>query len=223
MKTLKAFWEEVRPKMQQKKLIRTLGEIKIYEVDGSYIRDYIDVEFTNVGIHSEFDFIPENEIWLDETIQPSERKFLIDHALIKRKLKLHHVGDKKAEEIAARKEKDERRSSSGEMARIQPKKDFDPRKKLWKDIDGIKVYIVKAREIRDAYYVDFTEGGHSYVYGFIPKDEIWIGDDVYSSEWNYVLLHEYTERDNMKNKRWSYDKAHEKASEVEHIARLGKI
>ena len=58
------------------------GDLRIWVVDGSYIRGHIDEEFTNFGQHFRFSYIPENELWLDQEAHPDERKFFIDHLLM---------------------------------------------------------------------------------------------------------------------------------------------
>lgn len=72
-------------------------------------------------------------------------------------------------------------------------------------------------------FIEFVEGGHYYVDSypgykkFIPEDEIWI-DDVFLTkreDFNGILGHEWAERNLMKYKKWSYDKAHEYANRKE--------
>lgn len=72
-------------------------------------------------------------------------------------------------------------------------------------------------------FIEFVEGGHHYVDSypgykkFIPEDEIWI-DDVFLTkrqDFNGILGHEWVERNLMKYKKWSYNKAHEYANKKE--------
>ena len=83
----------------------------------------------------------------------------------------------------------------------------------------LKVYIVDGIKVRNMYKTDFVEGGTAFIYPFIPIDEIWIEDQVPEEERPFVLLHEFTERDLMRNERADYDDAHEQASKVEFAAR----
>jgi hypothetical protein len=62
---------------------------------------------------------------------------------------------------------------------------------------------------------DYLEGGHGYVYKWVPLNEIWLEDVVENSEKPLILLHEYTELMLMKYKGMDYDKAHSIASKVE--------
>ena len=74
----------------------------------------------------------------------------------------------------------------------------------------IKVWIVNGELVRDLFFVDFTEGGHGYVYPFIPHDEIWIDDDVNPRERKVILLHELHER-NLMSQGWCYHLEHKKS------------
>ncbi len=86
---------------------------------------------------------------------------------------------------------------------------------------SIKVWIVKGENVRDLFFLDFTEGGHGYVYSFIPKDEIWIDDDVEPDEIKFVLLHELHER-NLMSKGMKYEPAHIRSSNIEYYCRKHK-
>ena len=48
--------------------------------------------------------------------------------------------------------------------------------------------------MRSVFDIDFTAGGHDYVYEFVPENEVWIDDDIEEQERGYVLLHELHER-----------------------------
>lgn len=72
-------------------------------------------------------------------------------------------------------------------------------------------------------FKEFVQGGHHYVTSYpgyrknIPEDEIWI-DKVYVSEPTVlkgIIKHEFLERNLMKYKKWTYDKAHEYANKKE--------
>jgi hypothetical protein len=78
----------------------------------------------------------------------------------------------------------------------------------------LKVWIVSGALVRDLYFIDFTEGGHDFVYSFVPVNEIWLDDDLSERERKFVLLHEIHER-NLMAKGWSYDKAHADSSRIE--------
>jgi hypothetical protein len=107
-------------------------------------------------------------------------------------------------------------------------------KKLLKkySTDKLKIWIVDGEAVRTFLFIDFTEGGHGIVYSFIPKDEVWIDDDLSVQERKYVLLHELHERKLMIG-GWCYDttseaemktgiikkSAHKDSSEIESYCR----
>jgi hypothetical protein len=61
-------------------------KLKVFVVDGQYVRNNYNVDFTEGGHHYRFDFIPENEIWLDLDVNVKEIKFVLLHELIERRL-----------------------------------------------------------------------------------------------------------------------------------------
>ena len=72
-------------------------------------------------------------------------------------------------------------------------------------------------------FKEFVEGGHHYVTSYpgyklhIPENEIWV-DDIFKSkpeELKQIIQHEFIERNLMKYKKWSYEKAHEYANKRE--------
>jgi len=83
---------------------------------------------------------------------------------------------------------------------------------------NIQVWIVNGELIRDLFCIDFTEGGHDKVYRFIPKNEIWIDNDILRAEFRYVLLHEMHERILM-SKGLDYHSAHIDSSHIEFYCR----
>jgi hypothetical protein len=194
--------------------IKKYGEISMFTVwivDGSYVRKNLDEEFTNYGQHSRFSFIPENEFWIDHQRSPGEEKFYIDSMIVIHRLMSEGINKKIAIKVADKIEKRERAKSE------LMKREMILRKNKQKLIDSIhirllkeysndkiKVWIVNGEAVRDMFFLDFVEGGHGYVYPFIPKDEIWIDDDVEPNEIKFVLLHEAHERNLMK-KGWCYD------------------
>jgi hypothetical protein len=90
--------------------------------------------------------------------------------------------------------------------------------KLW---DGTEIYVVSGPYIRAHFYVDFVEGGHGYVYKWIPKDEIWIEDMEDNIDEALNLSHEIYEYTLMKyvSTKKEYDKAHECSANFEGLVR----
>jgi len=115
---------------------------------------------------------------------------------------------------------------------VQDIKDPSLHKKVLKTIkdsggEDVKICTINADFVRDLNpglnFDEFVDGGHYYVTSlpeykkWIPENEIWI-DDVFEMKPNdlrAIVLHEFTERNLMKYKHWSYDKAHEFANKKE--------
>ncbi|MDZ4385043.1 MAG: hypothetical protein U0944_01355, partial [Candidatus Moranbacteria bacterium] len=74
------------------------------------------------------------------------------------------------------------------------------------------------REVRAKLDPDFFLGGHNLVYGYVPKNEIWIDDAQDGREIKYTLLHELHEAKLME-KGTSYDNAHDFSLATEKAAR----
>lgn len=90
------------------------------------------------------------------------------------------------------------------------------------DVDGVKVWAVNGKLVRDRFNSDFSQGGHGYVYPWIPKGEIWIDEVLSLDEVPYVVEHERFERKLMKERGLSYDEAHELAKAREDWMRARK-
>lgn len=196
------------------------GDFQVWIVDGSYIRGHIDEEFTNFGQHYRFPYIPENELWIDQEAHHDERCFFIEHLLVENRLMAKGMPYGQAIIEADRAERKERRRA-GDVRRLthRGKQLPDPREvheRLWKRLEnGISVWIVNGRLVRSVFDIDFTEGGHDYVYEFVPEGEVWIDDAIEEAERGYVLLHELHER-NLMAKGWPYSKAHAESSRLEY-------
>lgn len=82
--------------------------------------------------------------------------------------------------------------------------------------DGIDIYKVDSEYIRDNIYIDWTMGGHAYVYpNFIPENEIWLESTMNLEDTFTTAIHEITERREMKVNGKSYNNAHDLANLVE--------
>ena len=210
------------PKLPYLKKVDQRGKISIWIVDGTYVRTHIDEEFTNYGQHYNFKFIPKEEFWLDKEGKPDEQKFFIDHLLVEHRLMEKGVDYNDALEQADKIELAERRKS-GDVRKLTKGKNLPDAEKvhvrLWKKLETpVSVWIIDGRLVRSVFDVDFTEGGHDYVYEFVPQNEVWIDNDLEEVERPYVLLHELHER-NLMAKGWDYDRAHEDSSKIEYHCR----
>ncbi len=195
------------------------GNLQVWVVDGSYIRGHINEEFTNFGQHYSFPFIPENELWIDQETKNDERRFFIDHLLVEHRLMAKGVPYNKALTDADKVERRERRRA-GDVRRLthhgqQLPEGREVHERLWKKLaNSVSVWIVNGRLVRSAFDIDFTEGGHDYVYEFVPGNEVWIDDAIEEKERGYVLLHELHERNRMAE-GLPYSEAHSESSRLE--------
>jgi hypothetical protein len=179
------------------------GDFAVWIVDGSYIRGHIDEEFTNFGQHYRYSYIPKMEFWIDKEAQHDERQFFIDHLLTEYELMRKGITYEKALSQADTRERVERRRAGDVRKMTQSGKKLP---------DGHDVHD------RSAFDIDFTEGGHDFVYEFVPENEVWIDDAIMEPERPYVLLHELHERNRMSS-GWSYNKAHAESSHIEYRCR----
>jgi hypothetical protein len=74
---------------------------------------------------------------------------------------------------------------------------------------------VDGNKVRSWYKTDYTEGGHGYVYRWIPKEQIWIEKDLDRWELPYIVSHEYIELRLMRDEGIDYDTAHSICSKFE--------
>jgi hypothetical protein len=195
------------------------GDIQVWIVDGGYIRGHVDEEFTNFGQHYRFKFIPQNEFWIDEEAENDERRFFIDHMLVEHRLMAKGMKYEEAIVQADLEERKERRRAGDVAKATQHGKKLPDgaaaHERLWKTLEnGVSVWIVNGRFVRSVFDIDFTAGGHDHVYEFVPKNEVWIDNDIKENERGFVLLHELHERNRMEN-GLPYSKAHAESSNLE--------
>jgi hypothetical protein len=198
------------------------GRISIWIVDGSYVRTHLDEEFTNYGQHYNFKYIPRDEFWIDQENSPDEQKFFIDHLVVEHHLMEKGVPYDQVLEAADKAERAERRGA-GDVKKMTKGGNLpNPKQvhvRLWKKLETpVSVWIVDGRLVRSVFDDDFTEGGHDYVYEFVPQNEVWIDNDLEQAERPYVLLHELHER-NLMAQGLDYDRAHADSSKIEHHCR----
>jgi len=221
--------------------IDTRGDIDIWLVDGKYIRDNMDPEFTNFSHHYIFSFIPQNEFWIDREHNKGEVDFFIDHMLIEHRLMSEKKDKSCAMDMGDRVERRERKNS--QLFKEIRRDDVDKEeliKKIHKELlkeysKNINVWVVNGELVRDFFYIDFTEGGHDRVYPFVPEKEVWLDDDLNPNERKFVLLHEIHERNLMPDNQQIhiqsgmlkedanytkvYGSAHKSASKLEYLCR----
>jgi 3-methyladenine DNA glycosylase AlkD len=206
------------------RLLRHIGDISVWIVDGAWVRRRLDINFTNFGQHHRFGFIPPDEFWLDEEYeQPGEDDFFIRHLLVEQRLMARGMGYVRALAYANRAERAERMKSSRIVRFFRVDSDERRLKLIHKKLLAsygrtIKVWLVDGELVRSWYFIDFTQGGHDKVYPFVPAGEVWIDDDLAPSERALVLLHELHERQLMVAGQ-RYHPAHDSACELEQRCR----
>jgi len=204
------------------KKIGQRGRISIWLVAGSYIRTNIDEEFTNFGQHYRFTYIPKDEFWIDQGASSEEQKIYIDHLLVEYRLMEKGLPYDQALDAADRVERAERKKAGYAKKIIRSGNLPDASQvhiRLWKKLEiSVSVWIVNGSLVRSIFDIDFTEGGHDYVYEFVPLNEVWIDGDVEEAERPFVLVHELHER-NLMAQGWDYDRAHADASRIEYYCR----
>jgi hypothetical protein len=80
--------------------------------------------------------------------------------------------------------------------------------------DGVRIYQVSGKAVRDR-WADFVGGSHHWANRFVPKGEIWLEKLRGKKEMALVGAHEMIERILMKYFGWSYERAHNKANDLE--------
>ncbi|HET6882082.1 MAG TPA: hypothetical protein VFI31_18090 [Pirellulales bacterium] len=83
------------------------------------------------------------------------------------------------------------------------------------EVERITVWRIDGHLARCYYKTDYTEGGHGYVYAWVPHNQIWIEKDIHISELPFIVAHEYTELRLMRDCDFDYDRAHDICSKVE--------
>jgi hypothetical protein len=218
------------------KFYKKFGAVSVYIVDDFLIRNtsLAHEEFSNYALHEDFpDMVPKGQVWISKNESARERKFDIDSALDL--LKLFGKGEKYGpaydkmlrDEKAEREKRDKIKKHPGylsEHALKEPwKKKTHVSRKVYKKklgkYQGYNVWIVKQEMVQDLYKTDFVDGGNPSVYHWIPQNELWLSDALDKNERYFVLWHEYIERTLMKEKGWTYDRAHERASKTEYNLR----
>ena len=58
--------------------------ISVWIVKGRLVRSVFDIDFTAGGHDHVYEFVPENEVWIDDDIEERERPFVLLHELHER-------------------------------------------------------------------------------------------------------------------------------------------
>jgi len=211
--------------------VRCLGireGVAIWLVDGHFIRDRRDVEFTNGAHHFSRAYVPLHEVWVDrEAPGAGELEFFVQHQLVERALMQQGLAYEDALRRASLAERRLRRESGVALvpagvaaARVQVRRRPLRTPRALQQFVRDAIWLVSGRGVRDLFHPDFNQGGHGLRYRFIPRREIWIDDALHAAERDPVIVHEAVELSLMRRGA-SYDDAHRQASAVEATVRAG--
>ena len=223
----------------KKKLFGKLGKYTVYLVDDNLVRGCGESawEFSDYGVNLnhhglptiDFSFIPQNEIWLANSVAPSERHFILSTAVAYAGcIEAGLPPIKSYDKVMAMERQNRRRDLAKEFG-LESAKQIKKltRKEIAKKLYGKKyakikdgknvlnVFLVNGEVTRGLYKTDFVEAGHGYVYKWIPKDEIWVDASLKAKAVPTVILHEFVERAMMRDKNFTYQEAHPIASKIE--------
>jgi hypothetical protein len=211
------------PKLNKKRVL-THADYTVYSVNGLAVRNVArpDEEFGNFATPDELPgLVPECEIWISEKLAPKEGVFFIANALARSKRRAEGATDKAYDgglevERVLRARLNGVGFRDGKPHKHVPEAIYLERYITLPDPKGpVKVWVVDGNLVRSYYKTDYTEGGHGYVYPWVPRPEIWIEDGVDRRELPFIVSHEYLERRLMRDEGIDYDTAHEICSKVE--------
>lgn len=202
------------------KKIGNIGKYIVWLVDGAKVRKDINENFVKCSVNNKHDFVPENEFWIDEDMDPKEYKYFMDRFTYEQGL-LDSGTDRETAEKMANDFEIKERQNSPEMIKIKEQsakaKDLIEKikKQRIKEYEGkVEIWIVDGNLVRSFLFIDYCEGGHDLVYNFVPKNEIWIEEALSPQERKFIILHELHERHLMSQGK-NYKNAHTGATEIE--------
>ena len=205
---------------------------KVYSVNALAVRNSGpgNEEFDNFAIHDELPrLIPKDEIWVAERALPREGVFFIADALTRLQEAARGMPEGAAYTAGLHVQRFLREKWDGLDYR-----GGKPHKRVPARVYGghyltladpefpIEVWLVDGSVVRGLYKTDYTEGGHGYVYRWVPKDEIWVESTVDRRELPLVVAHEYLELRLMRDEGLAYDPAHAIAAKLEYQLREGR-
>jgi hypothetical protein len=209
---------------------------KIWIVDGAKIRKDIFGEFVFGGNGERYPFVPEKEIWIDNSVSAEEFETTLAHELNERNL-MAKTGmsyfdahdSSLALEVKMRREWEKLcREHEDKLPKVSPT-DFDSTQEIedlpdmirLKNIyriplgerNGVKLWVVDGYAVRRDIYPDFGVSGNGEAYHFIPEDEIWIDGSFTCEETEYSISLEMKERELIMQGK-TYDDAYTEALKV---------
>jgi len=215
------------PKLHKRRVL-VHEDYTVYSVNGLTVRNVAqpDEEFGNFATQDDFpDLIPKGEIWISEKVAPKEGVFFIANALTQLSRQAAGATDQAYDdglevERVLREKLNGIEFRNGKPHKRVPEEIYLSQYTTLPDPQGeVRVWLVDGNLVRSYYKTDYTEGGHGYVYPWVPKPEIWIEDGVDHREVPFITSHEFLERRLMRDAGMEYDPAHEVCSAVEYDLR----
>jgi len=192
-----------------------LEGVDVYGVDGGWLRENVDRDWTNFGQPPRYPYVPENEMWISYGEQ--DYNFYIENMIGERLALASGQDQEAAKQAGLRAEIRLRASLTGDRPDRQADIALLVHKEVFSLQDGIITWVVNGDQVRQLADPNFTQGGNPEFYPFVPKQpyEIWIDDKAPQDEWKYDDLHERTESEAMRERGWGYEDAHRLANQVE--------
>jgi hypothetical protein len=214
------YWPRLR-----KSFVGRFNGQAVYTIDSFAVRNVArpDEEFGNFATRDEFpDLIPPGELWLDERNFDAEGLIFLANALVRLGRQVQGIDPDEAYSAGLNVDRWLRRRITGEPFRAgRPHRRVPARLyvetylTLPDERFPITVFLVNGHLVRCWYKTDYVEGGHGYVYRWVPKREIWVEGDLDHRELPFIVTHEYLELRLMRDRGLPYDRAHEIASRLE--------
>src|SRR5262249_29810697 len=146
---------------------------------------------------------PESEIWVTDRIADAEGLFFVANAVALLRAKEAGEPEERAYETGLNVECFLRLKLRAEYRGGRPHKRVPDRVyaeayATLPDPPGpageVAVWLVDGAVVSDLYKTDCAEGGHGYVYRWVPKHEIWVEVTLARPDLPFVVAHEYLER-----------------------------
>jgi hypothetical protein len=202
---------------------------EFYTVSAFAVRNAaeVDEEFDNFADREDFpDLIPEGEVWISDKVARREGQFFIANALARLQARAEGASAETAYTVGLNAERKLRAEVTGLEYRAGKPHQRIPGKVYVREYATIpderfpiKVWRVDGCVVRCFYKTDYVEGGHGYVYPWVPKDEIWVETALDPAEVPFIVTHEYTEHRLMRDEGLDYARAHRISSRVEFALR----
>jgi hypothetical protein len=218
------------PKLHKTRVL-SHADFTVYSVNAFAVRNVAqpDEEFGSFATRESFpNLIPKGEIWISEKLAPKEGVFFIANALTQQHWRQERGDPDRGYDEGLEVERLLREKLNGTEFRdgkphrsVPDKIYLEPYITLPDPLGPVKVWLIDGNLARSYYKTDYTEGGHGYVYRWVPREEIWIEDGVDRREVPFIITHEYIERRLMRDTGIDYDTAHDICSRVEFDIRKG--